>query len=280
MRFFETILTDTAGNAVLKTFHSSVAPIKRGVREHHHTECELSLFLSGKGTYLVKDRSYEFSAGDMFLFGSNEAHCITEVTAELDLLNIQFEPRILWEQKENVELLNLFAARSKHFSHKFSPADSVLAESILQIEKELIERRAGFAVQAKGILLGCLVHILRGYDYVQPEKAVGKYSSNIENLKEAMTFIDKNLEGKITLAQIADKACLAPTYFSALFKKFNGLSPWDYITIKRVERSIEMLRSTDMTKLEIAEKCGFSSSSNFYKAFLKVTGKHPSHFAK
>ena len=29
---------------------------------------------------------------------------------------------------------------------------------------------------------------------------------------------------------------------------------------------------------EIAEKCGFSSSSNFYKAFFRITGKKPTDY--
>ena len=61
-------------------------------------------------------------------------------------------------------------------------------------------------------------------------------------------------------------------------KKLNGISPWEYITIKRVERAVEMLKTTDLTKLEIAERCGFSGSSNFYKAFAHVTGKKPGDY--
>ena len=73
---------------------------------------------------------------------------------------------------------------------------------------------------------------------------------------------------------------MTQTYFSSVFKKFNGVSPWEYITIKRVEMAIELLKSTDMTKLEIAEKCGFKSSANFYKAFNNITGKKPKDFTK
>ena len=58
----------------------------------------------------------------------------------------------------------------------------------------------------------------------------------------------------------------------------NGISPWDYITIKRVERAVELLKTTELTKLEIAERCGFSGSSNFYKAFAHVTGKKPGDY--
>ena len=56
------------------------------------------------------------------------------------------------------------------------------------------------------------------------------------------------------------------------------MSPWKYITIKRVEQAIGLLRSTNMTKVEIASRCGFSSLSNFYAAFASVTGRKPGDY--
>ena len=78
--------------------------------------------------------------------------------------------------------------------------------------------------------------------------------------------------------ELADIACLSPTYFSSVFKKFNGISLWEYISIKRVERAVDMLKNEKITKLEVAERCGFSSSSNFYKTFTAITGKRPGDF--
>ena len=66
---------------------------------------------------------------------------------------------------------------------------------------------------------------------------------------------------------------------STVFKKYNGISLWDYITIKRVERAIELIRTTEMTRLQIAAECGFQSPANFYKAFRRITGRSPQSFA-
>ena len=60
----------------------------------------------------------------------------------------------------------------------------------------------------------------------------------------------------------------------------NSVSVWEYIKIKRVEKAVGLLKTTDLTKLDIAERCGFSSSSNFYKAFKNVTGKTPSEIER
>ncbi len=279
MRHMENVFFDENNNIIIRTFRSSVKPGRRILNDHHHTECEVSAFLSGSGIYSVHGQEYSFSSGDIFLFGSNEAHCITEIYEDLNLLNVHFEPRILWERHENVDLLKLFFERSKNFSNKFPEKDETLSKTLIRLEKEIAEKKIGHTILVKCLLFSALVYILRAYDCSGGESSFSKNLSLLPNLKDAIFYIDQHLDKNITLKEISDVACMSPTYFSAVFKKFNGISPWEYITIKRVEAAIEMIKSTNMTKLEIAEKCGFSSSSNFYKAFFAVTGKKPGDYA-
>ena len=104
MKIKEYSLSKDCVSGGICSYHSVLSPRKRKYNAHHHTECELSVFISGSGIYTVHEKEYEFSPGDIFLFGSNEAHCITEIHEELNLLNIHFNPRILWETPENVPL--------------------------------------------------------------------------------------------------------------------------------------------------------------------------------
>ena len=104
--------------------------------------------------------------------------------------------------------------------------------------------------------------------------------NNVKPMRAALEFIDENLELPLTLNSIAARASMSPTYFSAVFKKMNSVSVWEYIKIKRIEKAVGLLKTTTLTKLDIAERCGFSSSSNFYKAFKNVTGKTPSEIER
>lgn len=279
MRFGELILSDDTNTPYIKTFHSTVSPFRRVYNAHHHTECELSVFIEGEGVYSVHGREYEFKPMDVFLFGSNEEHCITTISRKIDLLNVHFEPRILWESTENIELLKLFSARNDNFSNKFDFNDKMLSSLILSIENELRDKSTGYKIQVKYLLLSSLIHIMRNYNYIRTD-TVFPGEKIAEQLKNALHYIDSNLGNPLTLKDIAETACMTQTYFSYVFKKFNGISPWEYITIKRVEKAIEMLKTSHMSKLEIAERCGFSSSSNFYKAFAKITGKKPGEFTE
>ena len=278
MVYGRNVICDDKNKEIIKVFHSKVSAGKRIYTEHHHTECELSLFVAGSGIYTVGKKVYEFNEGDMFLFGSDEPHCITELYTETDLLNIHFEPQLLWQQPENMELLTLFFAKNVNFSNRFSGRDTALKNLILNIEKEISEKLAGYIIETKYRLFSALIYILRRYDYFDKSPNYIKYRLSTEKMKDAMNYINENLSDKLLLKNIAAAACMSQTYFSSVFKKLNGISPWEYITIKRIEKAIFLIKTTNMTMLEIAGNCGFSSSSNFYKAFAKITGKKPTDY--
>lgn len=266
-----------SGSGVLiKSFRSCVGPEIREYREHHHTECELSLFIKGEGIYKVGEKCYEYKEGDVFLFGSHEVHCITEIRRDTEILNVHFEPRLLWE---SVDLLKLFFARSKSFENRFENC-KLLSDFIIKIECELCEKKPCHEINVRFFLLHALVYIVREFDYIDKSVEVSVEGSQISAVKKALRYINENLQDKITLKSLADLSFLSEPYFSTLFKKYNGISVTEYITIKRVERAIELLKTENLSKLEIAERCGFSSSSNFYKAFSRVTGKSPSYYTE
>ena len=79
MRLKEYTLLENYKFGGVRTYHSSLLPQLRPYNVHHHTECEISVFLAGSGTYTICGRDYPFSKGDVFVFGSNEVHCLTEI---------------------------------------------------------------------------------------------------------------------------------------------------------------------------------------------------------
>ena len=64
MRFNELVLYDETNIPYIKTFHSTISPTKRNYNAHHHTECELSVFIDGEGIYAVRGKEYNFKVED------------------------------------------------------------------------------------------------------------------------------------------------------------------------------------------------------------------------
>lgn len=284
MVFNESVITSGKNRKfLLKLFHSTVAPGQRAFREHHHTEFEISVFKSGRGIYTVGKKNYEFQKGDVFIFSSDEVHCITEIYADepFNLMNVHFEPRFIWSAGDNIFDLNylkIFFARSKRFENRLDRNNNTtekIRRLLLEMENEFIEKKQEYELMIKTYLLQILVAAIRGYDYVKTSPSFCAKPQSLVCLEKAMNYIDRNLSAYISLETLAQNANMSKTYFCTIFKKLNGISPWDYITIKRVENAVEMLKVSEETVLEIALKCGFNNTANFNRAFKKITGKVP-----
>ncbi|MBQ3064584.1 MAG: helix-turn-helix transcriptional regulator [Clostridia bacterium] len=52
-------------------------------------------------------------------------------------------------------------------------------------------------------------------------------------------------------------------------------TPAKYITVRRIERAVGLLKTTDKSVLEIATECGFNNTANFNKLFKNHTGTVP-----
>lgn len=283
MRYNENTLVGQNGEALIKAFFSSVRPGRREYREHHHAECELSTFLSGSGTYSVNNREYDFKSGDVFLFSGDESHCITDIKSEFELLNLHFQPKVLWNDADDFTAMKILSARGKAFENRIdrtNPSTKILRDNIIKLQNELSLKRSGYRAVAKHLLCDSLITLVRDFGYIDDKIEYESVSNAVPLMEKALVFIDNNLDKPLTLDEIAERAALSSSYFSSIFKKMNGISPWEYITIKRVEKAIGLLKTTNETKLNIAMQCGFNSSSNFYKAFFRITGKKPGSYQR
>lgn len=282
------IYTKEKSIPMLRLYDTYVEPFNRRFREHHHTAFEMSVCCSGEGIYQTPDARYSIKKGDVFFFSSNDAHCITDIFGSEDMLltTIQFEPRFLWAYGEHdfdIRYMNLFSKEERPFSNKLE-AGSELAEliskSLLYMKEEYLKQENGFEFMIKSELLRLLILLMRRNSDKISNEDFSLRKKNIVNLDMAMDYIDKNFSSEITLDELSCVSGMSKNYFCTVFKKLNGLTPWDYITIRRVEKAAELLKSTNDNVLEIAINCGYNNTANFNRAFKKVTGRVPKDYRK
>lgn len=106
---------------------------------------------------------------------------------------------------------------------------------------------------------------------------VSKISPPIQN---AINFIQDNYGNKITLEDVANHVYLNSSYLSQLFKKEIGTSFGDYLTDIRIKQAKILIRESDKSMNEIAEKVGFANQNYFTKVFKKSVGLSPSEYKK
>ena len=97
-------------------------------------------------------------------------------------------------------------------------------------------------------------------------------------LEQAKEYINENLETNIQLKDIARELDISQYYFSHLFRKSTGISPYRYVIQQRVAKAKELLINTSMSISEIALACGFNSQSQLTMHFRKLTGTTPKQY--
>ena len=68
--------------------------------------------------------------------------------------------------------------------------------------------------------------------------------------------------------------------FERMFCRFVGAPVSDYIRRRRIDAASDLLRTTNMTVLDIALAVGYHNTANFNKQFRAVTGKTPGEYRR
>lgn len=106
---------------------------------------------------------------------------------------------------------------------------------------------------------------------------VTKSQTVIEKVK---TYIKKNYNKDITRDDMASYVFLNPDYLSRSFKKATGLSLTEYLTEQRIEKSMQLLSTTNIQISNISDEVGYNNMNYFSKIFKKITGTTPVEYRK
>ena len=88
------------------------------------------------------------------------------------------------------------------------------------------------------------------------------------------------MEERITIEELARIFHINTTTLKAVFKSVYGNSLAAHIKEHRMERAAELLRSTDLSILEIAGRVGYDSQSKFTAAFKSAYQVLPKEYRK
>ena len=100
------------------------------------------------------------------------------------------------------------------------------------------------------------------------------------NIEKAVAYIHDNLHRELSIQDISRNSNLSKTMLYEAFHRRFRCTISGYINSKRVERSMELLRKTDLSMEDISQRVGFSSASYYSKIFKKHTGTSPLQYRK
>ena len=101
-----------------------------------------------------------------------------------------------------------------------------------------------------------------------------------QRLREVLIYLREHCCYPIDRNQVARAMKISPTHLSRLFQRYSPTSFQQVLTDLRLQHAMRLLRQTNATIAEVAERSGFTSGNYFAQAFRAQHGQSPSQWRK
>ncbi|QGY42242.1 helix-turn-helix domain-containing protein [Maribellus comscasis] len=103
----------------------------------------------------------------------------------------------------------------------------------------------------------------------------GQKQHNDEDIKKAQEFIERNIEEKITVEELAEKLAVGRRSLERRFKKATNNSVHEYIQRVKIEAAKRNIETSRKNINEVMFEVGYTDTKAFRTTFKKITGITP-----
>lgn len=225
---------------------------------HYHENPHVSFVFQGGDIEKRNGLSYERKAGDLFYYDSGEPHQTISRTQSSQNLNIEFEKDFFF--KNGICTRQLKSSITKNLDAKFL---------ILKIFEELQYPDKASHDSITFLILDLISSTKKSLGPSLPSWA-----------KDLSDLLNDRWNEQISLQELSSIIGVHPITISKHFRKYFLCTYGEHMRKLKIDRSISLIRSSEMTLTEIACCCGFVDQSHFIKNFKKLTGFLPKDFQR
>ena len=119
------------------------------------------------------------------------------------------------------------------------------------------------------------VHAAKTYGGMRPAAHPSRGGLAPWQMKRVKDTLSADLEGEVSLGDLANDCGISVSHFSRAFRQSTGLSPHQWLLLHRVDRAKALLRDRALSLLDVALSCGFADQSHFSRVFTRIVGISP-----
>lgn len=238
----------------------------------HHNIAEILLVYGGGGQYIVGNKTYEISAGDLLLYNAEDLHevstpagtAISTYSFGLTGLHIKGLPE------------NHLALPDDPFVRPTGSQFANFHNLCAMIYRELAENKPLSTELCRLLVSALLVHMLQLP--IHTEHVANRDEYTLAN--RIKDYIDAHYTEYITLSIIAKALRISPYYAAHTFKEIMGYSPIQYVIRRRIGEAQSLLINSELSATQIATMVGYDNTNYFSTIFTKTVGQSPIRYRK
>ncbi|NDW09781.1 GlxA family transcriptional regulator [Dysgonomonas sp. 520] len=143
----------------------------------------------------------------------------------------------------------------------------------------LVEEDSGRSL-AMDVARQMVLYLKRPGNQSQYSSVLIHQNTDYKPIQDIENWIVDNLQGNLTVENLAEKASMSPRNFARVFLRETGITPAKYVDKMRVESACRYLVDTQLSFKEIAVLCGLGSVDNMRKVFMKYLQITPVDYRK
>lgn len=220
----------------------------------------MAFVTKGEGVLHTTFGRQKIAAGDVFLIFSAGAYYI-ENTANLQYIYITFIG-----SRAPTLMERLRAPRPQTVYHGMEGLRPLWENAFQLVTEENID------LLCEGILLYTV-------SLLSPEREEAAPDKKTNAILQVKMYVDNHFTNPtLTLADMSAQFAFRPKYLSAAFKKLVRVNFSEYLTQRRLEYALLLIRGGVSNVKELSEMCGYNDALYFSKAFKKRYGLSPKQY--
>ncbi|MDB5726327.1 MAG: AraC family transcriptional regulator [Novosphingobium sp.] len=183
----------------------------------------------------------------------------------------------------NVTKESGLTASSRNLRYQYEVSNFGINKITKEVVRELYDETSSGGLKIDSLSVDLIRTLSIDHMEASPSRrplAFAKGSLDSQRLDRVLEYIEANLEGDISVIDLADAACFSLFHFSRAFHSAMGRPPHAYLSERRLDRAKHMLAYSDNSLVDVSLTCRFSGQANFTKAFKRAVGISPGRYRR
>lgn len=252
---------------------------------HWHEPFQFCVVLKGTVCFQLEHAQYTISQGDGIFINSQQLHMSKPINLDAaSFLCVDIHPKVIENdigcliyKKYVLPVIENSGLQAIFLSSSDSKGKEIL-DALTKVHSFYEKQESGYELDMS-ILIMQLYKMLF-FRFNLSNEAIETSNIRTDYLEAIFHYIWGKYSHKISLDMIAGYVHLSRSECCRYFKKMTGQSLFEYITLFRIDRSMDLLRNTEMSIANIAQAVGFQSQSYFTECFRKRLDMTPGDYRK
>jgi AraC-like DNA-binding protein len=167
-----------------------------------------------------------------------------------------------------------------HIAASDGRASPWLSSTVQLLIAESAARSPGGTVVVSRLVDVLFVQALRTFIMSTHCKESGLRALGDPHIGKALQLVHERPAEPWTVEGLARAVGLSRSAFAARFSELVGESPLGYVSRWRMTKAAELLRESDLSMLDVAERAGYRSEAAFNRAFKRHEGTAPARYRR